>query len=490
MSVPRFQPAGVRPAAVAGSWYPDDRAALTAQIEAMLQAAGPQAPRERLRAVVAPHAGLRYSGPTAAVAYAGLSPERHQRILVLAPSHHVPLRGLAVDPSSEYESPLGRMRVDVEAVERLATLPNVVCSPRPFATEHAIEMQLPFLQHRLPEASLVPVLVGEEVDAVARAAVVSGLVTLLDERTLVVVSSDFMHYGRAFDYVPFTEDVPTRIEGTDAEAIAALARGSASEFEAVLQRTGNTICGRRPLLLVLRLAASRWKGELLAYTTSGAISGDWSHSVSYAAMAFSEGDTPEALQMELTNADKRELLRLARNSIARAIGAPHGESRAVEKAALRLQRGAFVSLRDRRDGNLRGCIGWLEPKEELHAAVSENATSAALRDPRFDPVVAAELPHLEIEISVLGPVQDVKGVEEIRMGRDGLVVAHEGKRGILLPQVPAHMGWNRLQLLEGLCRKAGLPADAWRRGAHIQRFEADVFSESQLGMHADAAPDS
>ncbi len=492
MSVPRFQSAGVRPAAVAGSWYPDDPAALAAEIEAMLHAAAPPAARDRVRALVAPHAGLRYSGPTAAAAYVGLSPARHQRILVLAPSHHVALRGLAVDPSSSYESPLGRMRIDVEAVERLAALPGVVCSARPFATEHAIEMQLPFLQHCLPESSLVPVLVGEDADAATQAALVSGVAALLDERTLIVVSSDFMHYGRAFDYVPFTEDVPGRIEATDAQALAALKRGAAAEFEEVLLRTGNTICGRRPLLLLLRLAGSRWRGELLAYTTSGSLTGDWSHSVSYAALAFAEGDAPPTGTGEerLSTADKRELLQLARNSIAHAIGAPKCDSRAAESPALRTHRGAFVSLHDRRDGRLRGCIGWLEPKGELHAAVSENATSAALRDPRFDPVVAAELPHLDIEISVLGPVLDASGVEEIRMGRDGLAVVHEGKRGILLPQVPAHMGWNRLQFLDAVCRKADLPADAWRRGATIHRFEAEVFSESQLGMHSDAALDA
>ncbi len=289
MSGPEFQSAGPRPAAVAGSWYPDDPCHLTSQVEVMIEAARPWTRCARLRALVAPHAGLRYSGPTAAHAYIALQPFNHRRIVVLAPNHRAALRGAAVDPSSHYESPLGCMEVDLDAVEALATQPHFTCTTRPFLQEHAIEMQLPFLQYSLPRSRLVPILVGnlraEEFEEVA--GVVS---SLLDDETLLVVSSDFMHFGSAFDYVPFAERIPERIREYDAQAIDAITRGSFPDFQSVLERTGNTICGSRPLGVLLQLMPRTWKGELRFYTNSGEMMGDWSHSVSYAAMAFCEGD--------------------------------------------------------------------------------------------------------------------------------------------------------------------------------------------------------
>lgn len=525
MSNPRFQTSAARPAAVAGTWYPSDPSALTAQVESMLRTATPWTHSGRLRALVVPHAGLRYSGPTAASAYAALAPRRHRRILVLAPNHRVALTGAAVDPSSSYETPLGHMAVDVAAVEYLAGQPHFVCSTRPFAEEHAIEMQLPFLQHCLPQATLVPVLIGEvhgerEVDALAHS-----IAALVDAETMLVVSSDFMHYGHAFGYLPFTERVADHIRDYDAQAIATLMRGSFADFMAVLERTGNTICGRRPLGVFLKLVPRTWECELRDYTTSGAISGDWSHSVSYAALAFYEatGDAPQAVAsgtsttvtglgqqaaapgavdapgdvgdpgggetpgpVALSLDDRRRLLRLARRSVERAAGVRDAvdTEAAAWSPTLRSALAVFVSLHRRTDGKLRGCIGWLEPHGALAEAVIDNAASAATHDPRFPPVDAAEIDNLEIEISVLGPMLDVDDVTDIQVGRDGLVLVHGGVRGVLLPQVAVHMGWNRVQFLEAVCRKAGLPTDIWRRDAWIRRFEAVVFSETDVGAGA------
>ena len=543
MSSPRLHPNPVRPAAVAGTWYPSDPRELVAQIESMLRTATPSTHGGRLRALVVPHAGLRYSGPTAACAYTALAAGDHRRVVVLAPNHRVALMGAAVDPSSAYETPLGRMAVDEEAVERLAGQPHFACSARPFAAEHAIEMQLPYLQHFLPQALLVPVLVGElrggrEVDDLAQS-----LGMLVDSETLFVVSSDFMHYGHAFGYVPFTEHVAEKIQQYDAQAIATLMRASLTDFTAVLERTGNTICGRRPLEVFLKLVPRHWECELRDYTTSGAITGDWSHSVSYAALAFHDaavgadaavtaradaaspgmataecadttrpgtatsqgvatrpgtaaqpppsnpepGFGPASLSLD----DQRCLLRLARRSIEHAAGARGAidTEKASWSAALHTSLAAFVSLHRRADGVLRGCIGWLEPHAALAEAVIDNAASAARRDPRFPPVEAGEVDGLEIEISVLGPLQDVDDVADIEVGRDGLVLVHEGARGVLLPQVAVHMGWDRSQFLAAVCRKAGLHADAWRRGAWIRRFEALVFSEGEMRQAAHSRPD-
>lgn len=512
MGEPGFQSSGIRPAAVAGSWYTDDPRHLASQVEVMLEGAPPWTREGSLRALVAPHAGLRYSGPTAACSYVAVDPTRHRRVLVLAPNHRALLHGAAVDPSSHYESPLGKMPVDLEAVAWLAGRKPFQCSAEPFEQEHAIEMQLPFLRFCLPEASLVPVLIGEFRHAEELAETAASLETLLDDSTLLVVSTDFMHYGSAFAYVPFTENVPQQIHAYDAQAIDAITRLSSEEFLAVLERTGTTICGRHPLAVFLHLAPSHWKGELRSYTNSGEITGDWSHCVSYAALAFCEGDdeaervaeAAEALvnheesgqvgmgRMEgpaartreaLTQTDKKLLLQLARRSLERAAGTRQdlGPFDTAGSPALAEARAAFVSLHVRRNGRLRGCIGWLEPRGSLLEAVVANAATAATGDPRFEPVRPGEVEDLEIEISVLGPLQEVREFDEIQVGRDGLIIQKEGVRGVLLPQVPVHMHWDRVQFLENLCRKAGLPAQAWREGAQVRRFEAEIFSETDFG---------
>jgi AmmeMemoRadiSam system protein B len=272
----------------------------------MLEAAGSWTRPAKLRALVVPHAGLHFSGPTAAHGYVCVKPNSFDRVVVLAPNHRAPLLGAVVDPSTHYETPLGRMPVDVEAVESLASRNCFACGTRPFALEHAIEMQLPFLQLRLPKARLVPIIIGDlagdEFDDVA-----SSLSTLVDDRTLYVISSDFMHYGEAFGYSPFHDHIAESIRNLDSQAIDAITRCSFDEFQAILEHTGNTVCGRRPLGVFLLLAPRSWRGELRSYTTSAEITGDYRHSVSYACLAFFEADDePEALAEEAEEMLKQE----------------------------------------------------------------------------------------------------------------------------------------------------------------------------------------
>lgn len=191
----------------------------------------------------------------------------------------------------------------------------------------------------------------------------------------------------------------------------------------------------------------------------------------------------------LSTADKRLLLRLARTAVEHAAaGAPVRRDQVHPDpfpTALLEPRGVFVSLHRTRGQRLRGCIGCLEARKPLVDAVLENATAAATRDPRFDPVRTDEVDGLDIEISVLGPLQECDA-SEIRIGRDGVGVRRDGRRGVLLPQVPLQLGWDRDEFLDNVCRKADLPPDAWRKGASIQRFEAEVFSEGSLPTLADS----
>lgn len=182
-------------------------------------------------------------------------------------------------------------------------------------------------------------------------------------------------------------------------------------------------------------------------------------------------DGPPALTAE----DRDRLLRLARESVA---AAARGEPTPVPivEGALASPGAAFVTLRRNRE--LRGCIGCIEPRPAgLAATVISMAAAAAREDPRFAPVGVRELESLSVEISVLGPLTPVTGADDIVIGRDGLVVEHHGRRGLLLPQVATEWGWDPVTFLAQTCRKAGLPAEAWTAGARIWRFGALVFSE-------------
>ena len=137
--------------------------------------------------------------------------------------------------------------------------------------------------------------------------------------------------------------------------------------------------------------------------------------------------------------------------------------------------GAFVTLHKR--GELRGCIGHIEPTEPIGRVVPRCAVAACSSDSRFPPVAAGELDVIDIEISLLGPLEAIAGPQEISVGRHGLVVERGWRRGLLLPQVAAEWGWDAETFLSHTCLKAGLAHDAWRKGAQVWRFEAEVFSE-------------
>ncbi|MEO8256806.1 MAG: AmmeMemoRadiSam system protein A [Acidobacteriota bacterium] len=178
----------------------------------------------------------------------------------------------------------------------------------------------------------------------------------------------------------------------------------------------------------------------------------------------------------MTSQPERDLLlRLARAAIVAHVGgAPLA---AIDPNTLDRRRGAaFVSLHTRA-GELRGCIGHLEHDQSLPDVVARCAVAACSADPRFTAVSPAEVGELQIELSLLGPLEPVAGAVEIEIGRHGLVIEKGSRRGLLLPQVATEWKWDGRRFLAETCRKAGLPQDAWEHGARIWRFEAEVFGD-------------
>ena len=477
-----------RPAAHAGAFYDADPAALRTFITDALERVPPSTALPP-RAIIVPHAGYQYSGRTAARAYRLLQGSRTpiRRVIILAPTHYAGFKGVIVN-RRDYVTPLGTCRLDEEAARIIveAGLPRAA-SETAETQEHADEVQVPFIQVVLPDARIVPIIVGElpeeDMDQVARV-----LAKVVDDSTVLVVSSDFTHWGDRFGYTPSLGKDPRQgLRRLDLGAVEYILGGDATGFLAHCARTGATICGRNPIALTLKvLARIGWEkpGKVLDYTTSGELTGDFSSSVSYAAIAMGrigKAETPGG-EKYLTPDEEKVLLKLARHVLTRFVkeGVENFPDRDLTAFpltdGLKNALGVFVTLNKK--GQLRGCIGHIIPRLPLYVGVIENAINAASRDPRFDPVTADELKDIHIEISVMSPLMKVGKAEEIIVGRDGVVLTNGPYTGVFLPQVPVEWKWDRKTYLEQLGLKAGLDRDAWKRSnTELLRFTAQVFGE-------------
>ncbi len=466
----------VRPAACAGDWYPASAGDLTRTVDDLLAQAKPPAIDGKPVAVICPHAGYRFSAPTAAAAYATLRGQTYKRVIVLAFSHRNAGRYRGIDVAKEltaYQTPLGDVPIDREACDRLLKDGLFSSNPAVDAGEHSLELQLPLLQRAIKDFKLVPLLVGQmgEPDF-AKAA--QALLPLVDAETLLVASTDCTHFGPNYGYQPFKDDLENQLKGLAEQAAAPLTRCDFDGFAAHLEKTGDTICGRNPVLLLLRVLSMQGgaAGVRAAFDTSGHQTGDFTNSVTYQSFAFTR--RPGTLKAD----ERAELLRIARQTVAATAKREAPPKLDVDKlpSALRAQGACFVTLT--KGDELRGCIGNMVADGPLYESVVRNAVNAAREDPRFPPVRPDEVDGLHIEISYLTPMKRIKAPDEIVVGRHGLLIALGGSRGVLLPQVAYERGWTRREFLEQTCHKAGLPADAWKRAeAQLDVFEAEVFGE-------------
>jgi AmmeMemoRadiSam system protein A len=183
---------------------------------------------------------------------------------------------------------------------------------------------------------------------------------------------------------------------------------------------------------------------------------------------------PPELALGYASEERALLLRLAHESILAAL---QGREPLPFTASPHLSepRGAFTTVYC--DHQLRGCVGYPNPVLPLYRTVIETARAAAFDDPRFAPITLSDAPRLQLSISVLSPIEPI-GPDQVVVGRHGLIISQQGRRGLLLPQVPVEHGWDRLTFLEQTCRKAGLPLDAWKSGAAIEAFTAEVFGDT------------
>lgn len=279
-----------RPLRYAGSWYEADPIFLERQLNGFFAAVAKEelAPDD-ISALVVPHAGYAYSGAAAADAYKVVMGKKVERIFLLGPSHHIGFSGVAFPRVDFFETPFGKLSIDQEVIAALRQEPHFLEQEAAHSIEHSLEMQLPFIKKIFPNAALVPLLVGslqnqQEVETIA-----ASIKKYLREDDLVIISSDFTHYGPRFSFMPESEKMKEKIQEFDTRAYDYLEQLDVSGLLNFYQETGVTICGIYPIAILLALLPQKIKVSLLAYYTSqDVVKNDPEHSVSYMAIAFSK----------------------------------------------------------------------------------------------------------------------------------------------------------------------------------------------------------
>jgi hypothetical protein len=471
----------VREPAVAGLFYPKDPAELSRMIDVCLAAAKVEPTAGELKALICPHAGYRYSGPVAAFAYRLLAGHDYQTVVVMGPSHYADLRAASVTNADLFRTPLGDVPISGKA-RQLAMLRPFALEPHCFVQrpdwwressrpapdedtadtwEHSVEVEVPFLQRTLSNFELVPVVCGK-IDEEKAA---QSLMQILDDRTLVIASSDLSHY---YSYA--------KARQLDQRCVDAICRLDIDTMES------QEACGRTPILILMHIAKQKgWQARLLDCRNSGDTTEDKSRVVGYAAIAFY---APAPGHGQFTAADRQYLLDLARRTVQEA--AATGQVPQVSATGLAprfaVAKGCFVTLTER--GELRGCIGNIMPQGPLFQAVVENARNAALRDPRFPPVKSSEVDQLEIEISVLteplpllfSSPEDL--LSRLQPGVDGVVLQIGSREATYLPQVWEQIP-SKLEFLNSLAEKAGCEPSAWRQpDTSVLIYHVESFKES------------
>ena len=478
---------GVRPPAVAGTFYPAHPATLIQMIDGYLAQAQRLEPEPSI--IIVPHAGYVFSGGVAAHGFKQALDRGYEHVIILGFSHgySYSFEGAAVWPTGAWRTPLGDVSIDESLAQAILQASSVFTPDRSIhLDEHSLEVQVPFIQRVLPGVPIVPISIGKPTLENAQA-IAAGLARVLNEfpHTLIVTSTDLSHYPRYQDAVRIDQSSIQAVVSLDPLALEAW------DEEAMSSRTANlhtTMCGKGPVMVSMLLARSLGAEQVhvIHAANSGDVpEGEKDRVVGYAAIEFVKGQPPA-----LSADDKTTLLKLARTTLEEYLQAsPPDATRTREprtrpnftptSIALEQPRATFVTLRHKLTHDLRGCRGEVFARYPLWESVQRVSLLSATDDPRFRPMNHAELADVHIEISVLTPMRLAHSPDEVIVGKHGVMIRAGGRGGLFLPQVPKEQGWDRDEYLSTLCwMKAGLPADAWRKPeVQLYLFEAEIFEE-------------
>ncbi len=494
---------GIKQPNVAGKFYPAESSILSKQIDDYFLLANPPIFPEDIFLLISPHAGYEFSGPTAVFGYKLIKDKPYKTVVILASSHYYAFSGVSVYPQGAFRTPLGDIAVDSAFSGKLLNKDaEIVYQPEAFLQEHSLEVQLPFLQKVLNNFKIVPIIMGDCSFSTCRK--LAGLLQLvIGERkdVLVVVSTD-MYHGYDYDQARVIDDF----------TLGAIKKLDAQGLYNGLKDGRFQLCGGYPVVTALILAESLGYKEagILKYTNSAEVTQDkikgaWT--VGYSSVviggraqenivkSFMNVPEKEDLRRDaqqcvstafgvkkevgmLNKEQRKKLLDIARKSIEVFLKSGRKMEIKENDPLLSGEMGSFVTLRSA--GELRGCIGNIVGNQPLYLTVRDMAVEAATGDPRFTPVKLAEFKNIEIEISVLSPLEKVDSSEEVELGKHGVIVKRGFNSGVFLPQVASETGWSKEEFLSHLCsQKAGLPPDAWKdKSTEIFVFTAEVFSEN------------
>ena len=486
----------VRPATQADRFYTGDPKELSEEVDSLLSMHNSQCIMHNdVAAIIVPHAGYYFSGNVAASAYMTLDTKTpYKRIFLLGPSHHEWLDGASVNSEADYyATPLGQVKVDREMAQQLIDADSVFTyKPSAHESEHCLEVQLPFLQHRFAEVPpIVPIIIStNDYHKLKRMAEI--LKPYFTDENLFVISSDFSHYPTYDDACEVDAITGKAIETGD---VVAFIKAIETNAQRGIRNLATSACGEFAIITLMMMLDDSYSVKHIMYQNSGDIDDhDHSRVVGYHSFAIlRSGQTRTNTDFVLSEEDKKMLKDIALQSIKDSL---NGKSESVRVSPLQkypkngksesvrvspLQKypmlskkcGAFVSLH--KHGRLRGCIGHFGEDYPLHEIVAEMARAAAFEDPRFMPVTRDELDDIDIEISVLTPMRRIQSLDEFQLHRHGIYIKKGRRSGTFLPQVADEVNWTKEEFV-GHCSqdKAGLGWDGWR-DAELYVYEAIVF---------------
>ncbi len=477
---------------VHGRFYPADPRELKSDILERLNKAK-STPQKNLVAIASPHAGYVFSGDVAAESYNAVRDGDYETIVLISPSHRIPISFNSVLTEGSYSTPLGKIPVDTHFAKQLEKNGKSIRSSTQGhesasnTAEHSLEVQLPFLQVIFNDSiQIVPIIMGDQSlssaldlgNAISEAA--------KDKKVLIIASTDLSHYH--------TDDDARKI---DSHIIDAIRRFSWEDVDELIISHKSEACGSGPVMAAM-VAAQKMganSARILKYATSAESPfGDKRQVVGYVAASLAKVDdaetenisdetskagkqrSPDQIHLDLET--KKQLIKFAWEEI-RSILLNKKNRIIIDSSQFEGEWGVFVTLTTK-NGTLRGCIGFIESLGSLQETLATAARSAATRDPRFPQVTPNELDNLTLEVSLLSPPFPIES-NDVIPGKHGLIIEKGWRRGLLLPQVPVKYGWDRETYLKQTCVKAGLPIDAWKNpNTKLQAFTAIVIDETKL----------
>ncbi|MEF3281021.1 MAG: AmmeMemoRadiSam system protein B [Elusimicrobiota bacterium] len=433
-----------------------------------------------LKAIISPHAGYQFSGRLMAISYSVIN-GTYESFIIISPSHRVLIDG-AITCDEDFLTPLGKVEVDQEFIKILKENKLFKIDKIAFENEHAIEVQLPFIQYKFKKTKIIPILVNtQDVSQLIKIAEeIKNTIEKTKRKVFIIISSDFSHYP---DY--------ETAHNSDRTAIEAIKTMNEQYFDLTQKmilskniKNLNTIaCGSSAIIVGIRLSKLLGANTFTAFENKNSNDENPIYSskesvVGYISGAFVYDKNITKKQEKLETEERKYLLKKARNSIESYLKGDKNiiESKLEQNPKLNLPKAVFVTITE--NGYLRGCMGSTEPRLTLSDAVGYFAVVAGFNDPRFSPLKAEELKKIKIEISILSPMKKINSIDEIKQKQQGVVVVSSKGSGLFLPQVWDYFN-TKEDFLGELCQqKAGLERNCWKdKNTQLFTFTVEKFEE-------------